>query len=92
MNTVSIDNINYQSKLELRIHLNLSFFEELALAIFNSQADEKLAKDFFYFHLMTTYRAAENEISTERLTFSNGLYRNAERLYGRWLKDLNEGK
>ncbi|HHA1867045.1 TPA: hypothetical protein ACOEA1_000786 [Enterobacter hormaechei subsp. xiangfangensis] len=83
---------DHQSKLELTVHLNLSFFEELALAIFNSQADEKLAKDFFYYNLMSTYRFAEKEMQNERLIFSNSLYRNAERLYGRWLKDQEKGK
>lgn len=82
----------HQSKLEIKVHLNLSFFEELALAIFNSQADEKLAKDFFYINLMSTYRFAEKEMQNERQVFSNSLYRNAERLYGRWLKDLEKGK
>ncbi|MCS6067381.1 hypothetical protein LNO81_10340 [Klebsiella variicola subsp. variicola] len=64
----------------------------MALAIFNSQADEKLAKDFFYYNLMSTYRFAEKEMQNERLIFSNSLYRNAERLYGRWLKDQEKGK
>lgn len=83
---------DHQSKLELMVHLNLSFFDELALAIFNSQADEKLAKDFFYYNLMSTYRLAEKEMQNERLIFSNSLYRNAERLYGRWLKDQEKEK
>ncbi|MEG4679319.1 hypothetical protein ABN097_04670 [Enterobacter cloacae] len=89
------DNIldwEHQSKLAATVHLNLSFFEELALAIFNSQADEKLAKDFFYINLMSTYRFAEKEMQNERLVFSNSLYRNAERLYGRWLKDQQKGE
>lgn len=87
-----ISDREHRSKLELTVHLNLSFFDELALAIFNSQADEKLAKDFFHYSLMSTYRFAEKEMQNERLIFSNNLYRNAERLYGRWLKDLEKGK
>lgn len=76
-------------KITAEIHLDLSFFEELSLAIFNGQADEKVARDYFLYYLVETYTAAEKTLFEERNIQKKGLFRNVERLYGKWLEQDN---
>lgn len=64
------------------------FFEEMSLAVIFGEADEELAKQFFFYSLITTYRISERPIGFFRDRYrSAGLYRNLERLYGKWSSD-----
>lgn len=66
------------------------FFEELAIAIFFMEADEEMAKEFFFYALIGTYRSSEPAIDVYRKRLNNkALYKNLERLYGKWAFDKN---
>ncbi|MBH3155885.1 DUF4760 domain-containing protein [Serratia ureilytica] len=65
----------------------LAFFEELSLAILNNQADEKISQDFFVLQLATTFIIADKMLMEQRKVRGKGLYRNVERLYGKWLAE-----
>ncbi|MEW8658858.1 MAG: DUF4760 domain-containing protein [Candidatus Thiodiazotropha endolucinida] len=65
-----------------------NFFEELALAILFREADEEIAKEFFYYSLLSTYKLSGPVIDSLReKTGNRGLYANIERLYGKWSFD-----
>jgi hypothetical protein len=76
-----------QEVIEKRLHLVrfLNFLEEMAIAIFSRQADEKTLKDYFPGVLRASYPTFKNWIERERVLDSEpDEYIQLERLYGRW--------
>lgn len=61
-----------------------NFFEELSIAIIFGEADEEIAKEFFIYSLINTYRISERALHELRRNNSKALYLNMERLYGKW--------
>lgn len=64
-----------------------NFFEELSIAIIFGEADEEIAKEFFIYSLINTYRVSERALYELRSRNSKGLYLNMERLFGKWTSD-----
>ena len=65
----------------------LNFFEELAIAILFKEADEEIAKEFFIYSLITTYKVSEYAIYEIKARYrSKGIYTNYERLFGKCIK------
>lgn len=62
-----------------------NFFEELALAIIFKEADEEMAREFFIYSVITTYRMSEKAFYKLKEKYNNkALYNNFERLVGKW--------
>ncbi len=64
-----------------------NFFEELSIAIIFGEADEEIAKEFFFYSLVNTYRISERALYEIRSHNNRALYLNMERLYGKWTSD-----
>lgn len=64
----------------------LNFFEELAIAVLFHEADEEMAKEFFFYSLVSAFRHSEPLIMKYR-SRNRALYVNLERLYGKWAFD-----
>ncbi|MDP2596009.1 DUF4760 domain-containing protein [Alteromonas stellipolaris] len=61
------------------------FFEELSIAIIFNQIDEEIAKEFFFYSLIQTYRISEKSFLKLRMRQKNkALYANFERVFGKW--------
>jgi hypothetical protein len=61
------------------------FFEELSIAIIFNEADDAVAKEFFYYTLIQTYRVSEKAFYELRERQHNpALYANFERVLGKW--------
>jgi len=61
------------------------FFEELSIAIIFNQIDEEVAKEFFFYSLIQTYRISERSFHQLRRRQKNkALYANFERVFGKW--------
>lgn len=61
------------------------FFEELSIAIIFNQIDEEIAKEFFFYSLIQTYRISEKSFFQLRSRQKNkALYANFERVFGKW--------
>jgi len=64
-----------------------NFFEELSIAILFGEADEEIAKEFFIYSLVNTYRISERALYEIRSRNNKALYLNMERLYGKWTSE-----
>lgn len=61
------------------------FFEELSIAIMFNEVDEGVAKEFFFYNLIQTYRLSEKAFAQLRHHQNNiSLYANFERVLGKW--------
>lgn len=61
------------------------FFEELSIAIVFNEVDEDVAKEFFFYNLIQTYRLSEKAFNHLRSHQNNiSLYANFERVLGKW--------
>lgn len=61
------------------------FFEELSIAIIFNEADDAVAKEFFYYSLIQTYRVSERSFYELReIQRNHVLYANFERVFGKW--------
>lgn len=64
-----------------------NFYEELSIAILFGEADEEIAKEFFIYSLVNTYRISERALYEIRSHNNKALYLNMERLYGKWTSE-----
>lgn len=64
-----------------------NFYEELSIAILFGEADEEIAKEFFIYSLVNTYRISERALYKIRSRNNKALYLNMERLYGKWTSE-----
>jgi len=70
---------------ELGIGIVLSFWEEVAIAILHSEADEGLMKEFFYSPCLKFYEAARADIDRRRTQYTQRTaFKEYEKLYQRW--------
>jgi hypothetical protein len=61
------------------------FFEEISIAIMFNEVDEDVAKEFFFYNLIETYRLSEKAFQQLRSQQNNiALYANFERVLGKW--------
>ena len=65
------------------------YFEEMAISIQYFHADEKILREYFQYTFISIFKISEGRILSQRARVSDPtLYRNMERLYGRWSFDV----
>lgn len=78
-------NRDYQAEKNQDFMRVWDFFEELSIAIMFHEIDEDIAKEFFFYSLIQTYRISEKSFYELRSMQSNkSLYANFERVFGKW--------